>query len=363
MLFVVLVLARVAILFVAIVNVHRTLPTDEDVLRFRDVTSLSGRPYRDVQIEYPPGQLAVIDLLVSQDLAASATRLALLSTVCDLAVALIIARTWGRSASAVYLLLGLPLLPFVLLKMDALAVLLAVGGAAAASRKGRERTGGVLIGLGTAVRLWPIILVPPMWIAGRVRTALAASLVVVALLIGWEAYGGVHAPEQVVGFRGATGWEIGSTVGATVWLATQEDPRVEAGAFRVGNAPGAAKAVIALAFIGVAFVICRRQYGTGASPDGAVALSLVSAALFFSPVVSTQYAIWLVPWAAIAWREDDDHLMLATTAVVIGMTVVPVGLTSHTALFALALLVRDLGFAAIVVRFLGRRRAPSPAER
>ena len=53
-------------------------------------------------------------------------------------------------------------------------------------------------------------------------------------MAGWFLIGGADAFRQVGTFRGATGWELESTVGVVVWALTGEH-RFEAGANRTGH--------------------------------------------------------------------------------------------------------------------------------
>jgi len=206
----ILVLARVAIMLIAVVSFERETPTEPTIVRFHELGTSDARPWRDEAIEFPPLQILAIDALTGADVAATASRLVVVWLVADLGAALILGTTWGRRTAAAYLVLGLPLAPFVATSLDVATVALTVGGVALAVRA-RQRGGGVLLAGAALARLWPALLIVSLAVSGRRRAARWFAVSLGAGVAGWVAWGGVGAPRQVVTFRGATGWEIGRT--------------------------------------------------------------------------------------------------------------------------------------------------------
>ena len=267
-------------------------------IRFHEIAHASGVPYRDVAVEYPVGELVLIQAVGSWSVGVARGLLALVAFGADHAAFACVAAGWGRRAARRYLLLGAPLLVFIYRRSDLVAVALAVGGVLA-SRRGRGTRGGVLLGLGVLSKLWPAVLLPLLALLGRGRALLASLVTVATGVVGWLVLGGADGVRQVVGLRGAVGWELESTVGAVVWPLTGEH-RFEQGANRTGTMPGWARAVLAAALLAGLAVVWWRAAHTSFDPAGAPALVAVATLLVLSPVLSPQYVAWLLPWAAIA---------------------------------------------------------------
>src|SRR5207247_246732 len=73
-----------------------------------------------------------------------------------------------------------------------------------------------------------------------------AILCASALVAAWLSVGGVGGVSDVLTFRHATGWEVESTVGTFVWIATGGPVRMEAGARRIGTTTAASSAALVL---------------------------------------------------------------------------------------------------------------------
>ncbi|MDP9299390.1 MAG: hypothetical protein M3P43_00595, partial [Actinomycetota bacterium] len=102
-------------------------------------------------------------------------------------------------------------------------------------------------------------------------------------------------------------------------------------------------------------------------PAGGACLAAVTAVLVFSPLVSEQYAAWLLPWAAVAFSGDRDERRVATIAAV------AIVLTGLLGLFYLApfgwaplaqrwtILARNV--ALVLLLIVWYRAAAAPASR
>lgn len=282
--------------------------SDVDIARFRQIATADGRPYRDRDVEYAPVETIAIEVLAAGDLRDTAVRIAALALACDLLAFAGMWFGWGRRPAALYLLIGLPLVPFIYARIDPLVVMLAVWGLALAHR-GRERSGGGTLALAAMTKLWPLVLAPALLIERRTRATRWFVCASVAGLAAWIAYGGVDAIRQVVSFRGATGWEIESSIGAIVWLLTGGPVRLEGGAPRVGEIPGWSRVLLLLVLVGVLAAIWARARERGIDPAGAPSLAALAALLALSPLFSLQYALWIAPWAAITWTDARTALM------------------------------------------------------
>jgi hypothetical protein len=131
-----------------------------------------------------------------------------------------------------------------------------------------------------------------------------------------------------VTFRGATGWEVGGTIGALVWTVTGEPIRQEAGSGRVGLAPAWAKALLGLLLLALLAVIWIRARARDDDPGGRPALASVAALLLCTPLFSTQYTMWLLPWAGVTSARDRDPGVLAAV-IVVGLATAVIDLAGY----------------------------------
>ena len=300
-----LVVVRILVVGIGFARIATAPVTDEYVLRFHEIAVSEGRPYLDVPVEYPPGELLAIEALGRGLPGSTAGWLLVLNLGADLATAAMVSRAWGRKAGVWYLLLGTPILWFSYLGFDLLSVALAVGGIVLA-RRGDERAGGVVLALAVWTRLWPAVLIPALWIGDRRRAVRWTLGVSAAVLAAWVSYAGVQGPRQVLTFRGASGWEFESLIGAVWWVIVGSARGVsEAGASRFGVAPLWAKGILAgLAVAGVA--LAWRKARGEPQAIGKPALAAVAILLCCSPLLSYPFVVWLLPWAAIAGEEGPE---------------------------------------------------------
>jgi hypothetical protein len=119
----------------------------------------------------------------------------------------------------------------------------------------------------------------------------------------WWILAGWHGMYEVLTFRGATGWQIESTVGSVIHLVTHSPIRLEQDSWRIGTLIGP---VTILMFV-IAMPICFWSVGRGGTRGrvGVGWLAGVSALLLLSALLSAQFAGWLLPGAAIAWVEGN----------------------------------------------------------
>jgi hypothetical protein len=286
---------------VAAADSHSVI-SDADIGRFHQIATADGRPYRDVEIEYAPAETIAIELIAGGDVGSTALRLAALALTCDLLAFAGLWYGWGRRPAALYLLIGVPLVPFIYSRLDPLVVMLAIWGLALARRRW-ERAGGGTLALAALTKLWPLVVAPTLLIERRMRAARWFACLFAAGVAAWIAYGGVGAIRQVVSFRDATGWEVESTIGSIVWLLTGGPVRLEGGAPRVGEIPGWSRALLLVILVAVLGAVWARARERHTDAAGAPSLAALAALLALSPLFSLQYALWLAPWAAIAWAE------------------------------------------------------------
>jgi hypothetical protein len=181
---------------------------------------------------------------------------------------------------------------------DLVSVALAVG-AATLLRHRHPTAGGVGFVVGAFTKLWPIVLLPSVLVARRARAFGVALAIGVAGLGAWVVWGGAGAVGQVVSYRGARGWEFESIPGSLLRLFTRAPLHFEAGSWRVGAPPRALSVLFGLALLGVVARICWLAAQRPAAP-GVPEAAAIAAVLVCGTLLSPQFAIWVMPFAAIA---------------------------------------------------------------
>ena len=310
-------LGLIALRVVAVVVVIVGVPhwPDPTAHRFSEIAHAPGTPWRDTPVEYAFVDWIVIRAVGWGSLSLTRILLAIVAFGADLTAWWAVARGWGREAAVRYLWVGAPLLIFIYRRDDLVAVALAALGLAWA-RRGRERAGGIAVGLSALIKVWPVVVAPALALERRTRALATAALAAAAGTVAWIAIGGLGALRQVSTFRGATGWELGSTIGVPIWALTGQH-RFEEGANRSGTIPtGAPQALLVATIVTVTaiWLLARRRDD---APAGVPALAAVAALLVFAPVFSPQYVAWLVPWAAVAGGDGRRWTWLGSAPVII----------------------------------------------
>lgn len=312
----------VAARLVALVALLATHPDAEgstvggDARRYEQIATADGVWYRDAAIEYPPGSVVVIEAVHGTTLFDTQRRLALSQLAFDLAAAGALAWGFGRRTASAYLLLGLPFLavPFLYLRLDLVPVALAAAGLASWRRRHDamgDVAGGALVALGAVAKLWPAALVGIVVVQRRWRAV--AALVGVGAVCGaaWVAVAGVDGALQVVSFRGAKGWQVESLTGIVVHLLDPGRVHVDGGAWRTGILPPGARtalSVLSLATVVVTWRWAARRADDPAILYGVAPTACVLALLVWAPIISPQYVLWLLPFAAVATAAGDRTL-------------------------------------------------------
>ena len=297
---------------------------------------LSGHlPYRDFAFEYPPLALAPITAGAALGTAPRAYAivfglLMLAAGVALLALTAALARDRGRTAAWVVALAPLLTGAMVRTHFDLVAIALAVAALLALARD-RPALGFALLGTGAMTKLIPGLLVPvaAAWMLARgrpglVRALAACAAVVVVASLPFLGRGELDAyhyqlsrPVQVESTPATVLFALG---GSRVTGTTTEPDRYGSNGLVGGAASavqGAFAALLVAALAGVVLLVLR-----GAGDERSLVLGSLGAVLAFlalGKVLSPQFAIWLVPFAALAWTLDERALA-AALLVAVGLT-------------------------------------------
>jgi hypothetical protein len=290
-----------------------------DHLAYRATVAAPGVAYRDKTVVFPPLSYAAFDAIESHTGVTTSGRLLVgIQLASDLAIAGALAAAWGRRAAVAWLALLIPFLPtgWVFARIDLLSVALAVGGLALIRRRA-ERSGGLLMALGTLAKVWPLAILPGLVVEGRRRAAIWAAGTLGLAGTVWLIIGGASGVLDTFTFGHATGWQIESTIGAVRFLAGGGPVRLEVGALRVGSTPGWAGPlldVVLVALVAAAWGLAAQRRDDPRVADVA-RLAAVGAVLVCSPVLSPQYLVWVLPFVAVL-AVDGAVVTLGALAVV-----------------------------------------------
>ena len=297
-------------------------------------------PYRDIGFEYPPLAVPVMALpgLVSLELDEYRLVFALLAfaAACGLMLACAwLARLGGAGERRALLAVALaPVVTGAIIRthFDLAPVLCLVAGLAAVAA-GRSRGGFALLGLGGALKLFPLAAVPvaAAWLVGRgkqreaiagVAVAAGVALVAAAAAVvlspdgAWDAVEyHVERPTQIESLP-ATVLNVVDGIGGTA-----PDP---VHSHRSDGLSHPADTALEVLFTGLLLAaIAALALAALRAPDvRALALAGLGSALAFAAlgkVLSPQFMIWLVPLAAVAWAWRM-HALAATAAAAIAAT-------------------------------------------
>lgn len=297
--------------------------------QYADAMTSDLVPYRDFDVEYPPGALAVFLLpaLVTDGEEAYFWAFAALMALCGAAAVLMTEaslRLLGRSPSTrrrVLALLAVSPLAFagVLLTRFDLVPTALVAAATLLMLSGRPRAAGIALGIGAAVKWYPLVLLPVLAIWAWRRHGRRESALVCALALGVVAI--AYLPFVVLG---------PGDVGASVWRQISRPLQIEslgAGLLVVfhhvaglgvvveasygsqnlagGIAVSVAVVLSALAVAALAWVVFSFARGE-AEPEPLVrfAAAALVALVVFGKVLSPQFLVWLLfPLALVGGRR------------------------------------------------------------
>lgn len=304
---------------------HRGTSFRYDTARYHHIAEDDGRPYRDFAVEFPPVTLGFIEAVNGPTVPDTMRQLAWACLALDLLAAFGVAFGWGRRAMAAYLTLGLPFLflPFIYFRIDLLSVALAIWGLALVKRR-YDVGGGLALAAAAFAKFWPVGLVPVLVVQRRWRATTTFLVTAGIGGVAWLAWVGTTGVDQVLTFRGATGWNIESVVGGVTRIFTRSPVFEQSGAIRTGHMPSWSSPLLGLLLVGLIIgvwcLVARRRRLEDVMLYGVAPLVSTCVFLVCSPVLSPQYLAWLLPFAAVCWAGGQRRLtMLVGIAVLLTM--------------------------------------------
>jgi uncharacterized membrane protein len=337
-------------------------------------------PYRDTRVEYPvlTGGLMLLTADLTRGVHAIESNwsevvvfgvlTAVFLSICGLVTTTATAQAAGkRPYDAAIFALGPLLVLHAFTNWDLLAMSF-TSGALWAWARGRPVLSGTLLGLGTAAKLYPILIFIPL-IVLAVRTRRYAA-VVWAFVAGLGVWAMVNVPIALAYY---TGWSEFYRLSiqrpaerSTVWamLRTVVDANVGDSDAPYWQPPSAAVAFILIAAL---LVVVWLGLSAPVRPRLAQLSFLVVVAFLLSTKVwSPQYSLWLLPLVALArprwritllWQGSEIAVWILTLTLLLGLNP---GQSAHGISYGwlmLVLLVRDgllLTIAGLIVREMWR---------
>lgn len=328
--------------------------------------------------QYPPGAglLMLIPRLVSVGYGEAFVGLMLLVDFAGLVLLARLARRSGNDTGVWVWLLAMPLLgTFAALRFDLVPTVIAIAALLVIHR--RPGWFGALAGLGAAIKLWPVLLLFGEWSRPRLLRAVLAAAATVALVFAVSAIA-FGDPAGFLSHGGERGLQE-EAVATIPWQLEQivsGDPYPRAirfGAWEVAT-PTADSVATLLRWLTLAALAAAAAWwwlrarairaGRGDLADDAVSRDFVFTVVLLvvvtSPVLSTQYMVWMLGLAAVVLSAGTARLRRPAW-IVVGATALSTATFKSpelTLLRDLALLCATIDAAVAMVQTL---RLPQPA--
>lgn len=347
---------------------------------------LSGHfPLNDPTWQYPPGAAAVIGLPGLTPLRYYPSFIILALIADALVLAVLLRRDTGSNAGAWLWIIGTTALgPIVLNRFDTVPTLLTVAALALVVRPARapgsgnprrSLAAGMLLGLGAAVKVWPILLLPVIRRRGHVAAGAVAAGV--AILAGLAVAGRLSEGLDFRHNQQARGLQV-ETVAATPYLLARalgaSGIRVvlEYGAYQV-HGPGVSAVVTATTIASGLVVLALLALAWRRPGNIGLGLAGLLAVLLTARVLSPQYLVWVLGVAAFTLTNPASRQRLTAGLLIAACALTQwlypiwyVGLIRGGIGSTLLLAVRNaVLLAAFAVALLAalREHQPAPAKR
>jgi hypothetical protein len=326
--------------------------------------------------QYPPGAglLMLIPRLASVGYGEAFVGLMLLVDFAGLVLLARLARRSGDDTGVWVWLLGMPLLgAFAVLRFDLVPTVIAIAALLVIHR--RPGWFGALAGLGAAIKVWPVLVLFGEWDRTRLLKSALAAVAAIALVFvvsaiafgdttGFLSHGGDRGlQEEAVA---TIPWQLEQIVSGDSY------PReIRSGAWEIATSTADSVAtllrwltLVALAAAAAWWWLRGRAIRAGRQQLAEAAVSrdfvftVVLLVVVTSPVLSTQYLVWLLGLAAVVLSAGSSRLRRPAW-IVVGATALSLGTFKSpelTLLRDLALLCATVDAAIAMVQVLKPRR-------
>jgi hypothetical protein len=276
-----------------------------------EIEGLQNAPYRDVDIEYPPGVLPIVlaPSYFPGDYRSAFIGLMFLIDAAGLFALLRIARRTGCLHGAFAWTFGLLLLgPVAYLRLD-LAPAVATIWAIEAPDRESWRNAGSWWGFAIMAKLYPLLLLPAVALKSSKpsRLLLAAAATIGIFLLSVPSSLG-YIWNDVVGYHAGRGLQIESTWATVLRIADHVPLRATGGAIEVASAWAPTLKVVGLVLSVLTFAWGTLVIKRAALKDLHAGLyGMLALILGVGTVLSPQFLIWLLALAAAALAFHNER--------------------------------------------------------
>ena len=237
----------------------------------------------------------------------------------------------------------------------------------------RSATWGAMLGIGTAIKAFPLLLLPGFTRGERSPARVATGFLVPIILAGLFVALSGDEFASAVGYHAGRGLQVESVAASLLALGdlvigTNAATETSAGAYNlIGGGADVAKVITIVGFIASWLAVTATGWRRGTSPLSLAAVTL-AVALVFSPVLSPQFLLWVLPVSAAAFGGRIPNLILLVTLFATELMLASYdGVDTLGSQFVVLLTIRNLLLVAFAISVLvsvfgsPRPKAASPA--
>ena len=231
----------------------------------------------------------------------------------------------------------------------------------------RSATWGAMLGVGTAIKAFPLLLVPSFAKGERSPLRAGVGFVVPLLVAGGFVLLSGDEFASALGYHAGRGLQVESVAATVPLLAnlgfgTDALTETSAGAYNlIGGGASAARIVAICGFI-VGWVGLVAAGWQREIPLLSLTTAILAVALVFSPVLSPQFLLWVLPVSAAAFGMRTPNLILLVTLLATELMLGYYdGVDTLGSQFTVSLAVRNLlliAYAASVLFEIFRKQQP-----
>lgn len=272
-------------------------------------------PYGDIDIEYPPGSLVLITIPYALSSDADTYRMLfiiemILIDALGAVALLILGRRWRQRWGVWAWVFLIPFLgPIAHVRLDLVPAVLTIWAFERASAR-RWLESGAALGVGTAIKLYPIALLPILFLVSWRRRQLLIGAALPLIAVALPYLGNLKEVfDAVIGYQTGRGLQVESTWGVALLFASNLGYDVTTvynfGAFHVASSASRfLDTVSTIASGGIAIAtywLSNRHIERGdVRTASLLSFSLITLLLVVAAVWSPQFLIWLIALAAVA---------------------------------------------------------------
>jgi len=326
----------------------------------RTVAAAHGKrclPYRDFDWEYPPLSILPVlpSVLLRHNVYLFAVWFGSAMAACELASLELLRRLAGtrtRSLNLYWYVVGVPLGGIAWFRLDFLSVVFMTAGVVALYER-RSAVSATVAGV--AAKLWPGVLAATLLVEQRVREVVKVVVGVVAVVAAWYAFS-PHGFQSFLRFRRSTGFQIEGVVGSvSLLLGSKADTASNTWIVNRGQWKWVDPLMTAAWGLLVVVLVLMARRRRGQYDPIQLTGAMVVTLLLSSRLLSPQFMVWPLPFAALAWASGErvtGWLFGVASGITLLYLFFYADLVRGSDFWAATLVVRNLLLIALAVRMI-----------